>query len=92
MCANISKYLFQRNSVLFNFLSIKEYWKKNRKKKKQEKKEEKNPALIIIIINVSWAANQHIDFWRIMWHWRLSNDVENSALHHKYIFFLNIVK
>ncbi len=22
-----------------------------------------------------------------MWHWRLSNDAENSALHHKYIFF-----
>jgi len=22
-------------------------------------------------------------FWKIMWHWRLDNDAENSALHHR---------
>jgi len=26
--------------------------------------------------NDYWASNQHYDFWRIMWHWRLENDAE----------------
>ncbi len=41
----------------------------------KNKKQNKNTVFLTLIIIINY-------FWRIMWHWRLSNDAEKSALHH----------
>ncbi len=43
-----------------------------------------------IIRNISWAANQN-DFWRSCDTEDWSNDEENSAAHHEYVTFDNIL-
>ncbi len=83
----LHKVIFKTNAVLFNFLFIKEPWKKyimvSTKKKKKKKKQDFEYILFFNMIrNVSWAANQHFGIIsersRDTKEW--SSDAENSAL------------
>ncbi len=67
---NVTQYLFWINTVLFNFLFIKESWNKNINKSQK----------ILTVSNNDYKSVYYYDFWRSCDTEDWSNDAENTAL------------